>query len=81
MWYDYGMMIFILTFCLVAVSSLRSEKIIVVAHQRLSTIVLGVALSFVTTTIVYPFWAGEDLHKLEADNLEKLATYLKGKWH
>ena len=78
--YDYGMMIFILTFCLVTVSSFRDEKIIVMAQERLTTIAIGVAISFFTTTLVFPIWAGEDLHRLQVDNLEKLAKFLQGKY-
>lgn len=76
--YDYGMLIFILTFCLVTVSSFRDEKIIVMAQQRLATIGIGVAISFFTNILVFPFWAGGDLHTLEAANLEKLAKFLQG---
>ncbi|CAD6260964.1 unnamed protein product [Miscanthus lutarioriparius] len=41
--YDYGVTIFILTFSLVAVSSYRVDELIRLAHQRFSTIVVGVA--------------------------------------
>jgi len=76
--YDYGMMIFILTFCLVTVSSYRDEKIMLMAQERLTTIAIGVAISFFTTILVFPIWAGEDLHRLQAANLEKLAQFLQG---
>ncbi|PPS15540.1 hypothetical protein GOBAR_AA05038 [Gossypium barbadense] len=65
--YDYGVLIFILTFSLVAVSGYRVDELVVLAHQRLSTIIMGGAT----------LWAGEDLHKAVASNLEKLATYLE----
>ncbi|WOL11873.1 aluminum-activated malate transporter 1-like [Canna indica] len=76
--YDYGVMIFILTFSLVAVSSYRVDELIELAHQRLSTIAFGVATCLGTSIFVFPVWAGEDLHKLVADNLEKLACFLEG---
>ncbi|KAJ6834400.1 aluminum-activated malate transporter 1 [Iris pallida] len=76
--YDYGVTITILTFSLVAVSSYRVEEMIQMAHQRLSTIALGVAACLVTSMFVFPVWAGEDLHKLTAANLDKLASFLEG---
>ncbi|EHA8592507.1 Aluminum-activated malate transporter 1 [Cocos nucifera] len=76
--YDYGVTIFILTFSLVALSSYRAEELIQLAHQRLSTIVIGVVTCLFTTIVVIPVWAGEDLHKLAAGNLDKLASFLEG---
>ncbi|XP_039117184.1 aluminum-activated malate transporter 1-like [Dioscorea cayenensis subsp. rotundata] len=76
--YDYGVTIFILTFSLVAVSSYRVDEVIPLAHQRASTIAVGVATCLCTTFFVFPVWAGEDLHKLTATNLEKLACFLQG---
>ncbi|KAI4300553.1 hypothetical protein L6164_033920 [Bauhinia variegata] len=76
--YDYGVLIFILTFSLVAVSGYRVERLLDLAHQRLSTILLGGAMCMVISLFVCPVWAGEDLHKLIASNLDKLANYLEG---
>ncbi|KAJ0976671.1 hypothetical protein J5N97_012145 [Dioscorea zingiberensis] len=76
--YDYGVVIFILTFSLVAVSSFRVENIIPLAHQRLSTIALGVTTCLFISIFVFPVWAGEDLHNLTSTNLEKLANFLQG---
>ncbi|XP_008785891.2 aluminum-activated malate transporter 1-like [Phoenix dactylifera] len=79
--YDYGVTIFILTFSLVAVSSNRTVdafELLQLAHQRISTIVIGVAICLLTSVFICPVWAGEDLHKLVAANLEKLASFLEG---
>jgi hypothetical protein len=78
--YDYGVTIFILTFSLVAVSSYRVEELIRLAHQRSSTIFVGVATCLFTTMFVCPVWAGEDLHNLAAGNLRKLAEFLEGSY-
>ncbi|KAK8685652.1 hypothetical protein V6N13_041651 [Hibiscus sabdariffa] len=75
--YDYGVMIFILTFSLVAVSGYRVNELVVLAHQRLSTIIMGGAACMLISIFVCPVWAGEDLHKAVSSNLEKLATYLE----
>ncbi|KAK8502203.1 hypothetical protein V6N13_122636 [Hibiscus sabdariffa] len=76
--YDYGVMIFILTFSMVAVSGYRVDELVVLAHQRLSTIILGGATCMLISIFICPVWAGEELHKAVASNLEKLAIYLEG---
>ncbi|KAF3339168.1 aluminum-activated malate transporter 1-like protein [Carex littledalei] len=76
--YDYGVTIFILTFSLVAVSSYRANELIQMAHQRISTIAIGVATCLCVSLFVFPVWAGEDLHKMVASNLDKLANFLEG---
>lgn len=76
--YDYGVTVFILTFSLVAVSSYRVEELIKMAQQRICTIALGVATCFLTSIFLFPVWAGEDLDRLTASNLDKLATFLEG---
>ncbi|KAL2503116.1 Aluminum-activated malate transporter 8 [Forsythia ovata] len=76
--YDYGVLIFILTFSLVAVSGYRVNQIIQLAHQRLSTILIGAATCIVISIFICPVWAGQDLHNLASANIEKLATFLQG---
>ncbi|KAL6840907.1 hypothetical protein ACP4OV_029167 [Aristida adscensionis] len=76
--YDYGVIIFILTFSLVAVSSYRVRDLLQFAHQRFTTITVGVAICLLTTIFVFPVWAGEDLHRLAAGNLDRLAEFLEG---
>ncbi|KAG9444433.1 hypothetical protein H6P81_015773 [Aristolochia fimbriata] len=76
--YDYGMVIFILTFSLVAVSGYRVEELIALAHQRLSTIAIGSFACVFITLFICPVWAGGDLHELTAKNIEKLASFLEG---
>ncbi|KAI3874548.1 hypothetical protein MKX03_004878 [Papaver bracteatum] len=76
--YDYGVLIFILTFSLVSVSGYRVEKIIELAHQRLSTIVVGSCTCILISIFVCPVWAGKDLHNLISLNIEKLGDFLQG---
>lgn len=78
--YDYGVLIFILTFSLVSVSGYRVEKILELAHQRLSTILIGGATCVFISLFICPVWAGETLHNTIASNIEKLANYLEGKY-
>ncbi|CAL5067660.1 unnamed protein product [Urochloa decumbens] len=79
--YDYGVTIFLLTFSLVGVSSYRVEEIIELAHERFTTIAVGVAICLFTTVFIFPIWAGEDLHKLTTGNLDKLAEFLEGSYN
>ncbi|XP_030531744.1 aluminum-activated malate transporter 8-like [Rhodamnia argentea] len=76
--YDYGVLIFILTFSMVSVSGYRVEKLLELAQERLSTIVIGGATCIIVSIFLCPVWAGEDLHKLIFMHLEKLAVFLEG---
>lgn len=78
--FDYGAMIFILTFSLVSVSGYRVEKLFDMAHQRLSTIIIGISICIVIATLICPIWAGEELHRLIIHNMDKLANSLDCKF-
>ncbi|WRX31981.1 Aluminum-activated malate transporter - like 10 [Theobroma cacao] len=75
--YDFGLMVFILTFCLISILSYR-EELLIIALQRLLTIVVGSCAAIFVSIIIFPVWIGEDLHNLVAANLEKLGTFLEG---
>ncbi|GMY15743.1 aluminum-activated malate transporter 8-like [Fagus crenata] len=76
--YDYGLLIFILTFALVTVSSYREDKVIQMGHQRVTTIILGSFIAIVICICIYPVWIGEELQNLVANNMEKLGNFLEG---
>ena len=76
--YDYGVMIFILTFTMVTVSGYRTEQIIQFARQRLSTVAIGGVTCLLISVLVCPAWAGEDLQDLIAANIENLGKSLEG---
>ena len=77
--FDYGAMIFILTFSLVAVSGHRVDKLFDMAHYRMSTIIVGTSLCILVSMLICPFWAGQKLHSQMFHNMEKLANSLDGK--
>ena len=56
---------------------LSEENVVELAKDRFLAIAIGVAVSFFTSVVVFPAWAGADLHKLSALNLEKLAGFLQ----
>ncbi|KAL0379368.1 UNVERIFIED_CONTAM: Aluminum-activated malate transporter 10 [Sesamum angustifolium] len=62
--FDYGAMIFILTFSLVSVSGYRVQKLFKLAHDRLSTIAIGTSICILISMLVCPVWAGTELHNL-----------------
>ncbi|CAI9107905.1 OLC1v1007387C1 [Oldenlandia corymbosa var. corymbosa] len=72
--YDYGCMIFILTFNLVAVSGVRADKVVALAKVRLSTIGMGFAVCIFISLLVFPIWASDQLHDSTASKFEKLAS-------
>ncbi|XWS61556.1 hypothetical protein CRYUN_Cryun07bG0135400 [Craigia yunnanensis] len=76
--FDYGAMIFILTFSLVAVSGYRVDKLFDLAHQRISTIIIGTSLCILVIMLVCPIWSGQELHSLIVRNMDKLVDSLDG---
>ncbi|XP_074282462.1 aluminum-activated malate transporter 10-like [Silene latifolia] len=76
--FDYGALIFILTFSLVSVSGYRVDKLVDMAHQRVTTIAIGTSLCILTSMLIWPAWAGSQLHHQTISNLEKLAVSLEG---
>ncbi|KAK7393543.1 hypothetical protein VNO78_22101 [Psophocarpus tetragonolobus] len=78
--YDYGVMIFILTFNLVAVSGLRTEdqEVWKIARERLLTIVMGFIVCICVSLLVFPLWASDELHDSIASRFQHLANSLQG---
>jgi hypothetical protein len=74
--FDYGAMIFILTFSLVLVSDYRYH--FEAAYQRIYTVLIGTVLCIIISMFVFPIWAGKDLHALIFCNIDKLADSLEG---
>ncbi|KAJ0989966.1 hypothetical protein J5N97_008322 [Dioscorea zingiberensis] len=75
--YDYGVLIFILTFNLITVSSFRVQNVIEIARDRLYTILIGCAICLFMSLFVFPNWSGEELHYSTADKLEALARSIE----
>ncbi|KAL5995917.1 hypothetical protein ACLOJK_025990 [Asimina triloba] len=61
--FEYGVLIFILTFNLVAVSGVRGEEIVDLAKDRLTTILIGFGICVFTSMFVFPVWASDELHR------------------
>ncbi|KAA8544349.1 hypothetical protein F0562_022383 [Nyssa sinensis] len=76
--YDYGLLIFILTFSLVSVSGFRDDEVLELAQKRLSRVAIGACICVILSIFICPVWAGEDLHTRVAVNIEKLGNFLEG---
>ncbi|KAG6785930.1 hypothetical protein POTOM_007521 [Populus tomentosa] len=76
--YDYGVMIFILTFNLVSVSGLREENVMEIARERLMMIVMGFAICICTTLFFFPAWASDEIHNSMVSRFEDLASSIEG---
>ncbi|KAH6808538.1 hypothetical protein C2S51_000294 [Perilla frutescens var. frutescens] len=75
--YDYGMLIFILTFCLISIYGFRPNEVVKLAQARLLTILLGVSTCLLVSILICPVRAGEDLHKFVVQNIHQLGHFLK----
>ncbi|RCV34979.1 hypothetical protein SETIT_7G202000v2 [Setaria italica] len=75
--FDYGVTIFILTYSLVAVSGYRVGALVALAQQRVCTISIGVSICFAICVLICPVWAGQELHRATARNMESLAGALE----
>ncbi|KAJ0779045.1 putative aluminum-activated malate transporter [Helianthus annuus] len=78
--FDYGCTIFILTYSLVSVSGYRVDHLLSMTHERVSTIIIGTCLCIITSMLIFPVWAGLELHLLVPRNMNKLAKSLECKY-
>ncbi|EOA13165.1 hypothetical protein CARUB_v10026188mg [Capsella rubella] len=75
--YDYGMLVFLLTFNLITVSSYRVDTVIKIAHARLYTICIGIGICLFMSLLVFPIWSGDDLHKSTFTKLQGLSRCIE----
>ncbi|KAI3918257.1 hypothetical protein MKX01_041577 [Papaver californicum] len=75
--YDYGIVIFLLTFNLIAVSSFRVHNILEIAHDRFYTIAIGCGVCLLMSLLVFPNWSGLELHNSTVSKLEGLAESIE----
>ncbi|XP_057977289.1 aluminum-activated malate transporter 12-like [Malania oleifera] len=75
--YDYGVVIFLLTFNLITVSSYRIGNVMNIAHERFYTIAIGCGVCLVMSLLIFPNWSGEDMHNSTVFKLEGLAKSIE----
>ncbi|XP_061349328.1 aluminum-activated malate transporter 2-like [Gastrolobium bilobum] len=76
--YDYGLVIFMLTFCMVSLSDNTEDELWKMAYERLLTIIIGSCIAIMVCICICPVWVGEDLHNQITGSIEKLADFLEG---
>ncbi|KAJ4784862.1 aluminum activated malate transporter family protein [Rhynchospora pubera] len=74
--FDYGVVVFLLTFNLISVSSFREDDVVPLASERLFTIGIGCGICL-CMTLIFPKWSGEDLHDYTVRKLEGLAKSIE----
>ncbi|XP_010269981.1 PREDICTED: aluminum-activated malate transporter 12-like [Nelumbo nucifera] len=74
--YDYGVVIFLLTFNLITVSSYRVHNVFRIAHERFYTIAIGCVICLFMS-LIFPNWSREDLHNSIVLKLEGLARSIE----
>ncbi|KAM3734580.1 hypothetical protein ACB098_10G026600 [Castanea mollissima] len=75
--YDYGVVIFLLTFNLITVSSYRVDDVLKIAHDRFFTIAIGCGVCLLMSLLIFPNWSGEELHNSTVLKLEGLAKSIE----
>ncbi|KAF6134191.1 hypothetical protein GIB67_013588 [Kingdonia uniflora] len=75
--YDYGVVIFLLTFNLITVSSYRVHNVLRIAHQRFYTIVIGCGICLLMSLLIFPNWSGGELHNSTVYKIEGLARSIE----
>ncbi|KZV55732.1 aluminum-activated malate transporter 2-like [Dorcoceras hygrometricum] len=75
--YDHGATVFMLTFCLVSVSGFEMDEMVKWLQDRIVSVLLGATICVMVSIIVFPVWAGEELHRLVARNMENLGSFME----
>ncbi|XP_051151273.1 aluminum-activated malate transporter 9-like [Andrographis paniculata] len=75
--YEYGFRVILFTYCLIIVSGYRMGNPIRTAMDRLYSIAIGGIVAVIVNVLVYPIWAGEQLHKELSSNFASVADALE----
>ncbi|KAJ7952232.1 Aluminum-activated malate transporter like [Quillaja saponaria] len=75
--YEYGFRVILITYCLIVVSAYRVGNPIRTAMIRLYAIAIGGLISVFVNILVYPIWAGEQLHTEIVKNFNSVADALE----
>ncbi|XP_050945856.1 aluminum-activated malate transporter 9-like [Cucumis melo] len=60
--YEYGFRVILFTYCLIVVSGYRMGNPLRIAMDRLYSIAIGALVAVLVNVLVFPIWAGHQLH-------------------
>ncbi|XP_044476790.1 aluminum-activated malate transporter 9-like [Mangifera indica] len=75
--YEYGFRVILFTYCLIIVSGYRMGNPIRTSMDRLYSIAIGGFIAVLVNVLVFPIWAGEQLHKELVKNFNSVADSLE----
>lgn len=76
--YEYGFRVILFTYCLITVSGYRMGNPIRTSMDRLYSIAIGGIVAVLVNVLVFPMWAGEQLHQELVNNFNSVADSLQG---
>lgn len=76
--YEYGFRVVLFTYCLIVVSTYRMSNPMRTAMERLYSIAIGAAVTVGVNLLVFPIWAGEQLHEELVNSFYCVAESLEG---
>ncbi|PON43868.1 Aluminum-activated malate transporter [Parasponia andersonii] len=75
--YEYGFRVILFTYCLIIVSGYRVGNPMRTSMDRLYSIAIGGVVAVLVNVLVFPIWAGEQLHKELVNNFNSVADSLE----
>ncbi|GAA0159443.1 transporter [Lithospermum erythrorhizon] len=75
--YEYGFRVVLFTYCLIIVSGYRMGDPLRAAFDRLYSIAIGAIIAVFVNLLVFPVWAGEQLHNELVTNFNSVADILE----
>lgn len=76
--YEYGLRVILFTYCLIVVSGYRIGNPIRTAMDRLYSIAIGAFVAVLVNVVVFPIWAGQQLHNELVSSFNSIADSLEG---
>ncbi|XP_059662264.1 aluminum-activated malate transporter 9-like [Cornus florida] len=75
--YEYGFRVVLFTYCLIIVSGYRMGNPINTAIDRLYSIAIGAIVAVLVNVLIFPTWAGEQLHTQLVSSFDSVADSLE----
>eukprot|EP00252_Welwitschia_mirabilis_P013349 TRINITY_DN2940_c0_g1_i1.p1 TRINITY_DN2940_c0_g1~~TRINITY_DN2940_c0_g1_i1.p1 ORF type:complete len:499 (-),score=40.62 TRINITY_DN2940_c0_g1_i1:179-1585(-) len=75
--YEYGFRVVSFTFCLIIASAYTSSNPVRTSLERLYAISIGGVVAMLVNVLIFPCWAGDELHNHLVSNFDRLADALQ----